>query len=317
MHYNRMLAYGALSSLINSKINFWKYKKYCALNISECWEAYSKLPSLPRRKCNCARECILKKQPLQYPGRVSLQIMEYGCPKIPDCPHSVGSRKGGENTHVKPILLGEKCFHENKNTKTKTCHLSLCISLVSSPVYQKCSLGSIIAQITFKQMSEGPLFVWLKLSENTTHFKTSLLQYRLIKNKPSTLCFPILILMNISLWVSSGISLRSDLHGVAADSWYMQSCKTQTQNKSPKGKHSAGFPRKKQIKELLEMFSSAGLLKWPFPSQKSGKGCGQDGTWGLRSRREGCFISFCWCLDDCALSRASSALWKAKQGHDY
>lgn len=95
-------------------------------------------------------------------------------------------------------------------------------------------------------MSEGPLFVWLKLPENTTHFKTSFLQYRLIKNKPSTLCFPILILMNISLWVSSGISLRSDLHGVAADSWYMQSCKTQTQNKSPKGKHSAGFPRKKK-----------------------------------------------------------------------
>lgn len=109
------------------------------------------------------------------------------------------------------------------------------ISLVNSPVYQKCSLRSIIAQITFKQMSEGPLFVWLKLSENTTHFNTSFLQYRLIKNKPSILCFPILILMNISLWVSSGISLRSDLHGVAANSWYMQSCKTQTQKKSPKG----------------------------------------------------------------------------------
>lgn len=165
-------------------------------------------------------------------------------------------------------------------------------------------------------MSEGPLFVWLKLPENTTHFKTSFLQYRLIKNKPSTLCFPILILMNISLWVSSGISLRSDLHGVAADSWYMQSCKTQTQNKSPKEKHSAGFPRKKQIKELLEMFSFAGFLKWPFPSQRSSKGCGQDGTWGLRSRREGCFISFCWCLDDCALSRASRALWKTKQGYE-
>lgn len=46
------------------------------------------------------------------------------------------------------------------------------ISLVNSLVYQKYSLRSIIAQITFKQMSEGPLFVWLKLSENTTHFKT-------------------------------------------------------------------------------------------------------------------------------------------------
>lgn len=59
------------------------------------------------------------------------------------------------------------------------------ISLVNSPVYQKCSLRSIIAQITFKQMSKGPLFVWLKLSENTTYFKTSFLQYRLIKNKPA------------------------------------------------------------------------------------------------------------------------------------
>lgn len=27
MHQNYMLIYGALSSLLNSKINFWKYKK--------------------------------------------------------------------------------------------------------------------------------------------------------------------------------------------------------------------------------------------------------------------------------------------------
>lgn len=36
------------------------------------------------------------------------------------------------------------------------------ISSVNYLVYQKCSLRSIIAQITFKQMSEGPLFVWIK-----------------------------------------------------------------------------------------------------------------------------------------------------------
>lgn len=116
--------------------------------------------------------------------------------------------------------------------------------LWSIPWFTKSSFGSIITQIIFRHMSEETLFVWWKLSENTTHLKTFLL-YRLIKKKLSTLRSPILILMNISLWVSSGISLRSDLHGIAADSWYMQSCKTQTQNESPKGKRSAGLPRKK------------------------------------------------------------------------
>lgn len=232
MHQNYRLTYGALSSLINSKINFWKYKKYCALNISECQEAYSKLFSLPRKNVTVPVSASWKTSHSDIQGRPCFRQQSTAAWRFQIAHILWVAGKEGKKHPCKTHPIRRKNVFMKKKIK-KWPFAS--ISLVNFPVYRKCSLRSIIAQITFKQMSEGPLFVWLKLSENTTHFKTSFLQYRLIKNKPSTLCFPILILMNISLWVSSGISLRSDLHGVAADTWYMQSCKTQTHNMSPKG----------------------------------------------------------------------------------
>lgn len=95
MHWNYMLTYGALSSLTNSKINFWKYKKYCALNISECWGAYSKLFSLPRKNVTVPVSASWKSSHSHIQGGPPYG---YGCPKIPDCPYSVRSRKGGGKT---------------------------------------------------------------------------------------------------------------------------------------------------------------------------------------------------------------------------
>lgn len=205
--------------------------------------------------------------------------------------------KEGEKHPCKTHPIRRKMFLWKKKIKKRPF---ASISLVNSPVYQKCSLRSIIAQITFKQMSEGPLFVWLKLSQMTTHFNTSFLQYRLIKNKPSILCFPILILMNISLWVSSGISLRSDLHGVAADSWYMQSCKTQT-HKSPKG---LDFPEKNKTRNSWKCSLFAGFLTWPFPLRSPVKSVVRMelGVWGAWGK---------------AASSASAGAWMTvrSQGH--
>lgn len=163
-----MLIYGTLWSLLYSKINLWKYKeKYCVLFIPECWGAYSAISQFSfLRNLLIVLMSSSWKYPLWHPVGPSLQTAGHGClPKLPDRPCSEirwkGEKKHPCKTH--PIRRKNNVFIKRTS---KMCPLSFrCISSVNRLVYQKCSLSSIIAQITFKQMSECPLFVWLK------HFK--------------------------------------------------------------------------------------------------------------------------------------------------